>query len=73
MQRERERERKRERRDRQTDTERDRETDRQTERKTAKGKNPSEEKGLWHRPLRISLPCWYLVQILSLVYDWLLN
>ena len=60
-------------RERERERHRERETDRQTERKTAKGKNPSEEKGLWRRPLRISLPCWYLVQILSLVYDWLLN
>ena len=38
---------------------------------TAKGKLLSEEKGLWPQPLRISLPCAYLVQILNLVSDWL--
>ena len=33
----------------------------------------SEEKGLWPWPLRISLPCQYLFQILNLVSDWLLK
>ena len=40
-------------------------------RETAKGKLLSEKKGLWPRPLRISLPCSYQVQILNLVSDWL--
>ena len=40
---------------------------REVERETAKGKTQSKEKGLWPQPLRISLPCWYLVQILSLI------
>ena len=51
-------------------TQRERE---RNERQTAKGKTWSEGKGLWPWPLRISLPCWYLVQILNLVSDWLLS
>ena len=44
-----------------------------TRRERVKGKTWSEEKGLWPRPLRISLSYRYLVQILNLVSDWLLK
>ena len=40
---------------------------------TVKGKTQSKEKGIQPRPLRISLPCQYLFQILNLVSDWLLK